>query len=377
MVVLVDEYDKPILDALRNPELAETHWDDLRGLYGNVKRHDAHIRFALLTGVSKLSKVSLFSDLNNLTDLTLHPRYTAICGYTDQDLDTVFAPELPGLDCDAIRDWYNGYGWGGQEKVYNPFDILQLFESRRFAPYWFETATPTFLVETFAERGLGPLDLEGMTGTANLLSTFDVHHMAVEALLFQTGYLTILAEEEFGGVSQFRLGYPNREVRQNLNGSLLRAMVPERSARVANPLHVRRLLAADDFAALEARLRAFFAGIPHDWHRRNDMARHEGYYASVFYVWFAGQGLDVTVEDTTSRGRLDMAVRFGGGAYLFEFKVVEQAGPGAAMAQLKGGATPTSIWSIATRYIWSRWSSAVPSATWPHSRCNGLEEWKA
>ena len=120
-VVLVDEYDKPILDALDVPEVAQANRDFLRGLYAVIKDSDAHIRFAFLTGVSKFSKVSLFSGLNNLKDITLDVRYSALCGYTDADLDTVFAPELPGFDRDEIRVWYNGYNWRGAERVYNPF----------------------------------------------------------------------------------------------------------------------------------------------------------------------------------------------------------------------------------------------------------------
>ena len=124
VVVLVDEYDKPILDVLDTPETARTNRDYLRGLYGAIKDSDAHVRFALLTGISRFSKVNLFSVLNNLTDLTLDPGCSTICGYTEADLDAVFAPELQGLDRDAIRDWYNGYSWRGDERVYNPFDVL-------------------------------------------------------------------------------------------------------------------------------------------------------------------------------------------------------------------------------------------------------------
>ena len=128
IVVLIDEYDKPILDALEYPEVAKANRDFLRGFYGTIKDYDAHIRFSFLTGVSKFSKVSLFSGLNNLEDITLVPAFSTVCGYTDDDIDTVFAAELPGLDRQEIRDWYNGYHWLG-EGVYNPFDILQLFKT--------------------------------------------------------------------------------------------------------------------------------------------------------------------------------------------------------------------------------------------------------
>ena len=334
-VVLVDEYDKPILEALDVPEAARANRDYLRGLYSTIKSSDAHIKFTLLTGVSKFSKVSLFSGLNNLIDLTLDADYSAICGYTDADLDTVFAPELPGLDREAIRDWYNGYTWRGEESVYNPFDILLLFRNRAFDAYWFETGTPLFLIETLIRRGVGSAELDGMLGTSELLSAFDVDEMATEALLFQTGYLTIRSVEDMGGSPLYRLGYPNREVRQSLHQSLLRAMTPDDSRHLAHGVRLRQRLAANDFDELETLFRAFFSSIPYEWHTRNDIARYEGYYASVFYSHFAAAGLDVTVEDSSSHGRVDMTVRFNGHVYLFEFKVVELAPEGAAMEQLR------------------------------------------
>ena len=335
VAVLVDEYDKPILDALEEPVVARANRDFLRGLYGVIKDSDAHVKFTLLTGVSKFSKVSLFSGLNNLKDITLDPRYSALCGYTDEDLDTVFAPELPGLDRDAIRAWYNGYNWLGDEKVYNPFDILLLFDHRRFGAYWFETGTPTFLLNLLVERGVGSLALEGMRGGDALLSTFDVDHIATEALLFQTGYLTIQAEEDRGGHRFYRLGYPNREVRQSLNECLLNRLTDDPSRQVQHSTRLYDLLLANDFAGLEELFQAFFAGIPYQWHTKNNIADYEGYYASVFYSYFASLGLDVRVEDSNSRGRLDMAVVFNEQVYLFEFKVVENASAGAGLAQLR------------------------------------------
>ncbi|MDR1461960.1 MAG: AAA family ATPase, partial [Azoarcus sp.] len=151
VVILVDEYDKPILDKLTSPELARKMRDGLRDLYSVIKDQDAHIKFAMLTGVSKFSKVNIFSGLNNLKDITLNAAYSDICGYTDADVDTVFAPELEGLDREEIRHWYNGYNWRGNA-VYNPFDLLLLFDCREFRPFWFETGTPTFLVDMLTER---------------------------------------------------------------------------------------------------------------------------------------------------------------------------------------------------------------------------------
>ncbi len=162
VVMLVDEYDKPILDALGDPETARANRDFLRGLYGVIKDSEAHIRFTLLTGVSKFSKVNLFSGLNNLEDITLDPSFATICGYTEEDLDTVFAQEIEGLDRSRIREWYNGYHWGGGARVYNPFDILLLCRRREYRAWWFETATPTFLVNTLIRRGVNSFDLGGM-----------------------------------------------------------------------------------------------------------------------------------------------------------------------------------------------------------------------
>ena len=334
VVVLVDEYDKPILDALETPPVARANRAFLRGLYGMIKDCDAHVRFTFLTGVSKFSKVNLFSQLNNLTDLTLEPAYSSICGYTERDLDTVFAPELEGLDRDEVRDWYNGYSWLGEEKVYNPFDVLLLLRRRTFDAHWFETGSPAFLVETLFKRRVSSVSLEQMVGTERLLSAFDVDHISTEALLFQTGYLTI-TEMKRGRRTVYRLGYPNREVRQSLNEHLLLHLVRDDARQTANSTRLEDLLEAADCAGLRELFHAFFASIPYEWHTNNDIARYEGYYASVFYSYFAASGYDIVVEESSAAGRLDMAVRTGGRVYLFEFKVTEQAGEGAALAQLR------------------------------------------
>ena len=256
----------------------------------------------------------------------------------------MFAPELPGLDREQIRAWYNGYHWRGNENenVYNPWAILHLFASREFKAHWFETATPRFLVDTLIGRGFSAPALESLHADDDLLSAFDVASVATEALLFQTGYLTIAAEEKDpDGVPLYHLRYPNREVRRGLNRGLLDALAPNwRSAGSAMTL--RRLLAAGDWTALEALFRKLLAGIPHDWHRRNDIARYEGYWSSIFYAWFQASMDGVAVEDATSRGRLDMAVVLGGNAFLFEFKVAERAAGSALPEGTTAGARPAS-----------------------------------
>ena len=335
VVVLVDEYDRPITEALDDPQLAKANRSFLRGVYGVAKDSDALIKFSFFTGVTKFSKVGVFSTLNNLVDITLDPGCGAICGYTDDDLDSVFAAELGGLDRQLIRDWYDGYRWLGDSRVYNPWSILLLFQTRQFKAHWFETSTPAFLVHTLVERRVGGPALELEYATEELLSVFDVEDIATEALLFQTGYLTIIDELRSEVSARYRLGCPNREVRRSLNASLLRAMLPDGTRRDRAQDQLRDLLEHGDLEGVEALFRAFFAGIPHEWHTRNNIAHFEGYYASVFYSHFAGAGLDVAVEESTSHGRLDMAVRFRHQAYVFEFKMVARQGDGSAMRQIK------------------------------------------
>ena len=334
VVVLVDEYDKPILDNLARPEAARAIRDGLRNLYSVIKDSDAHLRFAFLTGVSKFSKVSLFSGLNNLNDITVDAQYSAICGYTEADLDTVFAPELPGLDREEIRHWYNGYNWTG-EAVYNPFDVLLLFDKRQFRPWWFETATPTFLVDLLLERQVFLPRLGQLLASETLLSSFDVGRIATEALLFQTGYLTIDSVRQIGALLQYRLRYPNQEVFASLNGAMLEPLRGHESSTAQQTARLYDLLLANDFTGMEELFTAFFASIPHDWYRNSPIARYEGYYASVFYAYFAALGLDLTPEESSNAGRLDMALSFNGQVYLFEFKVVELAPAGRALQQLK------------------------------------------
>ena len=174
-----------------------------------------------------------------------------------------------------------------------------------------------------------------MLGTEDLLSAFDVNKIGTEALLFQTGYLTITAEERLGGQALYRLGYPNRAVRESLNRVLLRHLVQDTAQQTANSIRLARLLEAHDCGGLKTLFHAFFASIPYQWYTNNHIADYEGFSASVFYSYFAALGYDVAVEESSSHGRLDMAVRTAGHVYLFEFKVAEMAPPGSALAQLQ------------------------------------------
>ena len=329
VVVLIDEYDKPILDNITDSAIALEMRETLKDLYSVLKDMDEHLRLVFITGVSKFSKVSLFSGLNNLKDITLDARYSALCGYTDEDVDTVFAPELPGLDREEIRRWYNGYNWLGQG-VYNPFDLLLLFDFRVFKPYWFETGTPTFLVKLLADRQVFTPTLGQTVAEETLLSTFDVDIIPPEALMFQAGYLTVDSVWTIPGRQEFTLKYPNKEVQASLNDSLLKHWVGDLSIPGRQISQLYRVLLANDLPALQPLFHAFFATIPHDWYRNSPIAQYEGYYASIFYSHFAAMGLDIRLEDTTNHGRIDMTVLFNGRVFIFEFKVVSDRAQGKA-----------------------------------------------
>ena len=335
VVVLVDEYDKPILDTLEQPDIALANRDCLRDIYGVIKDCDAHVGFVFLTGVSKFSKGNLFSGLNNLNDITLSRDFSAICGYTETDLDQVFGQELLEFDRTEVREWYYGYRWSSGEAVYNPFDILLLLDRREFGDWWFETGTPRFLVDTLIRRQVSSLELDNMVATREMISAFDVDEMTIEALLFQTGYLTIRIEVDIGGQPIYHLGYPNRAVQASLNRMLLHSLVRNTSQQIENSARLVHLMRENDFRGMEVLFRAFYSSIPHQWLTRNNVASYEGFYATVFYSYFAASGFNVIVEDSSFPGRADITVRFDSSIYIFEFKVVETTGKNAAISQLK------------------------------------------
>ncbi len=324
VVVLVDEYDKPILDVLRDPDRARANREYLRGFYGMIKDSAEHVRFVFVTGISMFSKISLFSGLNNLKDISLDPRFATICGYTDTDIDTVFAPELEGLDRDAIRSWYNGYSWRGTERVYNPFDVLLLFDEREFKPHWFRTGSPRFLFETLMEKAVHPRELEGCWSDETLVSTFDVEDISAEALLFQTGYLTIVDEKREGFDTLYKLDYPNQEVRISLNRELLAYLNPTHRVPAEEGKTLRDLLEANDFDGFATTLKAYLASLPYQC-TTGDLARYEAWYAGLLHMGLRAIGVDVRSEGSSSRGRADLVIVTGGQVFLFEFKMVETA----------------------------------------------------
>lgn len=325
VVILIDEYDKPILDNITNHEVAREVREGLKNFYTVIKDSDAYVQFCLLTGVSKFSKVSLFSGLNNLEDLTLNREFATLCGYTQNDLETVFAEHLQDLDLKKIKQWYNGYSFLG-DPVYNPFDVLLLLKNREFKNYWFETGTPTFLIDLLREKQFFMPDLENLRASEAILSTFDVDDISPEALLFQTGYLTIKGLVQVGAQRTYDLTYPNLEVRSSLTDHLLESFAKNTQQKRRNLDRLYALLQEGKVQALEALFTSFFASIPYDWYRKNQLAGYEGYYASIFYTYFSALGLDLIAEDITNQGRIDLTVKVPGFIYLFEFKVKGHCG---------------------------------------------------
>ncbi len=334
VVVLVDEYDKPVLDVIDRPDMAVANRDYLRGFYGVIKGSARDVRFVFVTGVSMFSRVSLFSGLNNLDNISLDPEFATICGYTESDLDLVFGPELPGLDRHEIRAWYNGYNWLGDDRLYNPFDLLLLFRKRRFMPHWFETGSPTFLFRMMMEREISPLELEKLSTDSRRLTSFDLDDIGIGALLFQTGYLTITAEERRGPRTLYTLDYPNLEVRQSLNDRLLAYLANGREETAGQGDELARLLAVNDFENFANRLTSFFAGVPYQWQGNNSPARYEAWYLGMLYACFRAIGLDVRVEESSGRGRADMVVLHEGQVFVFEFKMTGAKGDGEETARL-------------------------------------------
>ncbi len=334
-VVLVDEYDKPILDRIDDLKTASRIREKLKNFYSVLKDADPYLKFCFLTGVTKFSKVSIFSGLNNLEDITISPDYATICGYTQKEFETVFSDRLEGVDLEEVRLWYNGYSWLG-EPVYNPFDILLFLRNHEFRPYWFETGTPTFLIKLLTERKFFIPELEHLEVGEELLESFEIESIKPETILFQTGYLTIEKLEYVLGKKRiYKLRYPNLEVKSAFSEHLLNYFVQDIRAKVENEIRLARILESGRIEELIDIFRAFFASIPYDWYRKTELSGYEGFYASIFYCYFAALGLEVRVEEATNQGRLDMAVLFEDRCYLFEFKVVEGQAEGRALEQLK------------------------------------------
>ncbi len=320
VVILIDEYDKPILDNIDQPEMAAFARETLKAFYSVIKNNDAHIRFAFLTGVTKFSKVSVFSGINNIEDISLTPEFATICGYTQNDLETVFADHLEGADMGKVKQWYDGYNFMG-DHVYNPFDILLFLRgNKQFESYWFETATPTFLIKLLKEKQFFLPDLNSIKAGKELLTSFDIDKIAPVTLLFQSGYLTIKEVLHLGVAIRYILGFPNLEVSAAFTNSLLDLFAaPEQKSEVQ--INIYLALQNGDMAGFKSAIQALFAAIPYHNYTGNDIARYEGFYASVIFAWLSSIGIPLIVEDCTNKGRIDMSLEMDNTIYLIEFKV--------------------------------------------------------
>jgi hypothetical protein len=320
VVLLVDEYDKPILDNVHIQVQSVIMRDELRSFYGMIKDLDPLLKFVFLTGVSKFAKTGIFSGLNNLNDITLDARYSAICGYTHEDVMHVFSDYIHDFHIAEVREWYNGYSWTG-ETVYNPFDILLLFSKGVYRPYWFETGTPTFLLQLWQERPRLPAEYDGMIAGEELLGSFDPEKIRTETLLFQAGYLTIrsyVSSAEEG--TWYTLGFPNREVRESFNRQIL-ALLQDDLTEIPFP-DIRKVLESGNSQELKNIFYGFLSSIPHDNYRNNLISHFEGYYASVVYAYMASLGYEIIAEDTTNKGRIDLTVKTRTYIWIFELKVM-------------------------------------------------------
>jgi hypothetical protein len=335
VVILIDEYDKPILDNITDKELSTAIRDDLKNVYSAIKESDQYIKFAFLTGVSKFSKVSLFSGLNNIQDISLIKDYATICGYTHQDILQHFSDDLDDVDLDTLKQWYNGYNFLG-DAVYNPFDILLFFRNHKeYRNYWFETGNPSFLIKIIQQNNYHIPDLENIVVSEDDLGSFDIDDIKLEVLLFQTGYLTIKKLKTFFNQRRYELGYPNLEVRSALNNVIFNYLLSNRSLQSVPMFNA---IIDNDMQQFEQAIHQLFAAIPADNYRKNPIQNYEGYYASVMYSYLAGLGIEFIAEDVTNKGRIDLTIATPDmrQIYVIEFKVLDnETQKGSALTQIK------------------------------------------
>ena len=339
LVILIDEYDKPILDNINNVNVASEISDGLKNFYSVIKSHDEHLQFAFLTGVSKFSKVSLFSGLNILEDLTIDAKVADICGYTQEELESAFGEHLRDGNVDKVKlkTWYNGYNFAGsdRQKVYNPFDILLFFNKKcEYRNYWFETATPTFLIKLIEERHAYVPNFENLVVSEDLLSSFEIETIPLVTLLFQTGYLTIKNKVMRGSRVSYMLGYPNLEVKFSLNECLAEIGV-DREKRSAKQEQIYTALTNNKFEDLALILSTHFSSIPHAWYRKNNIAEYEGFYSSIVYSYLASLGYQLTPEDVTNQGQIDLTLIMEDKIIILEFKLAKYGSAAEAIEQIK------------------------------------------
>ena len=321
VVILVDEYDKPILDNIENTQVAESVRDGLINFYSVIKGSDEFLRFAFLTGVSKFTKTSIFSGLNNLVDISLDKEFGDICGYSQNDVETTFKPYLDGVDMSELKSWYNGYNFLGSD-MYNPFDIL-LFISKKhkYQNYWFETGTPTFLIELIKKNNYFLPALTNLKVDEKLLSSFDINNLDFEVILYQSGYLTIdKVETSIFGSPEYLLKIPNKEVKRSLSDIIIIDLYKDKNV-IPNKTAIYKSLLENDMDKFKSSLHSMFAAIPYNNYTKNDLASFEGFYASIIFIYLQSLGFHIIGEDVTNKGRIDLTIKMDNTIYIIEFKV--------------------------------------------------------
>ena len=324
VVILIDEYDKPLLGHL-GCDTVQAVQRLLKQFYSVIKTTEPCQRFVLLTGVTKFSQVSIFSDLNNLTDLTMQRETATLLGYTQSELESNFEGYIQRLaeqqdlsveeTLKTLADWYDGYRFEEDaEKVYNPVSVMKCLVERKFKNYWFETGTPTFLLEVLKRQ---QVDLEDLTLPETAFSTYDPADLHPLPLLFQTGYLTITGTEDVVGMRYYQLDYPNREIQQSFSYWLARALahLPDPELSRTLQLIARSLQEARVDEMLE-HLKVFFSGIPN-----TITLDHEKYYQTIFFTVLKFIGATIDTEVSTNRGRIDAVIRTDSNIFVFEFKL--------------------------------------------------------
>ncbi|MEA2012064.1 MAG: ATP-binding protein [Verrucomicrobiota bacterium] len=321
VVILVDEYDKPIVDNLGKKQ-ADVMRETLGGFYSVLKSSDQYLKLVFLTGVSKFAKTSIFSKLNNIKDLTYDAAYSDLFGYTQKEFEDVFAEYLTDVDLEKVKEWYDGYKFLGSE-MYNPYDILLFLYDKRYRFYWFETGTPTLLVNELKRDKKKIPDFNNIFVSETDLQSFDIHNMKFEVLLLQTGYLTIDEEFTKGSKINYRLKLPNLEVRTALNDFLLSNLFYPDTNQDKNVFsnQLYDLFFEQKPEQLKPLFESFFESIPHQWYKKNDIAKYEGYYHCLFYTAFSSLGFETIPEDSTRGGDIDLTVITEDAIYIFEFKM--------------------------------------------------------
>jgi hypothetical protein len=316
VVILVDEYDKPILDVIEDKKEAEEVRKELKAFYSVIKNLDEYIKFLLIIGVSKFSKVSLFSGLNQLKDISLDTRYGNICGYTQEELENNFKEYLEGVNLEEVREWYNGYSFLG-ERLYNPFDILLYLDSKKFKNYWYKTGTPSFLIKLIKKRKYDITKLENMVVKEDILEKFDIEEIRIEALMYQTGYLTIKEayKKEYG--EEYRLGFPNKEVRISFNEDIL-PLVLKDEVRENIADKIIEILKKEEIEKLREQIEVLISNISYVHYKGES-----SYVIAIFSLLYT-TGLNVITEDNTSKGRIDLTIIVNNSiVYIMEFKVIQ------------------------------------------------------